>query len=127
MRWIYQQGETDCGAAALAMIANVDYEVAKAFLMNEAGRNRSISSGYMIKGINKFGRKCVGDRCTAIGERRLYDLDNDALLSGNLLIPIDGGWKRDGHWCVWDSQQQVIRDPYGYVYPYEVERLVEVE
>ena len=118
---VYQQTETDCGAAAVATLCNLTYEEAA----EEVFRGRKVritASGRLLKAIKHFGGEPLNTQCKAVGETYLPDLENDALLKCQLLH--DG--KAQTHWAVWDSVGQTIRDPYGYAYPLKVTHFVEI-
>jgi hypothetical protein len=117
-----QQTESDCGVAALAMLADVSYEEALEFVQQSFRYTRALSSGKILAGLAHFGAEPLDDRCADIGERNLYDLEWNALLQCKLLA--DG--KEYGHWAAWDAEEQVIRDPYGFAYPIRVDALVEI-
>jgi hypothetical protein len=128
MKTVYQRGESDCGIAALAMLGGISYEAAQRYAETNFEHHRRLSSGKIIRGLRAHGRKALDERCRAIGERGLYHLLNDALVKGKLLI-LDkhGRTKEHWHWVVWDCAQQVIRDPYGYDYPFQAHCLIEIE
>ncbi|QDZ06390.1 hypothetical protein FPZ24_01965 [Sphingomonas panacisoli] len=122
MKTVYQRTESDCGVAALAMLADVSYEQALEFLRGSFRHTRIISSGKILAGVTHFGRTPLGDRCIRIGERQLCDLDHNALLRGVLIE----GQRKFGHWAIWDCFDQTIRDPYAYMLPFETLGLLEV-
>jgi hypothetical protein len=121
LKWIYQKRQTDCGVACVAMLCDASYDEAKQLLFGKESVGIT-SSGELLQAIRHFGGKPLADRCQAIGETHLPDLDNHALLKGKLLC----GESEPVHWAVWDCQAQAIRDPYGYDYPFEVTHFVEI-
>ena len=123
MRGVLQQTESDCGVAALAMLAYVPYERALEFVLESFRYTRAMSTGKILAGVAHFGGEPLDDKCTMIRDRQLYDLEWDALLRCTMLI---SDQKTAGHWCVWDCAGQCLRDPYGYVYPVRVDALVEI-
>ena len=128
MQTIYQKNERDCGVAALAMLARVSHRKAYNFLEREFGRAFTLSSGKIIAGLLEFGRIPQDTKCKKIGDRQLPDLEFDALLGGDCLIPAgEKNWKRSGHWAVWDCEGQCIRDPYGYYYPFQTKKILLVK
>jgi len=121
LKTVYQQTETDCGAAAVATLCNVTYEEAAKVVYH----NRKVgitASGRLLDAIKYFGGEPLESRCTAIGATELPDLDNDALLKCQLLHV----GKAQTHWAAWDSVGQTIRDPYGYAFPLKVTHFVQI-
>jgi ABC-type bacteriocin/lantibiotic exporter with double-glycine peptidase domain len=120
METVYQRTESDCGVAALAMLAEVSYEHSLEFLRANFRHTRVISSRKILAGVVHFGGTPLGTQCTRIGERELWQLEWSALLRCAMLA--DG--KEYGHWAVWDADEQCIRDPY-LRYPIRVDGILE--
>lgn len=129
MRTKYQKSESDCGPAAVATLCNVNVEEAADYIYGKRGRKGATPSGCLIDAVKHFGRKPLATRCTSLTEEHeLPDFEHDALLGCDCLVPNGrGGWKRSGHWAVWDSKSQCIRDPYGYYYPLAVKKFLLVK
>lgn len=136
MRLVTQETDTDCGPAAVATLCDVTLSDACEFIYGRRGRKGVTSSGCLIEAIRKFGREPLENRCRSLGDRKLYDLKNDALLGVWTLEPLaeklqrttNHKWKSYGHWAVWDSKHKAILDPYmeRAQMPIYVHKLVEV-
>ena len=135
MKLVRQDGEQDCGPASVATLCGKTLEETTYFIHKLMGRKGKTSSGYLIKAIEHFGRQVVGKKCTAIGRRKLFELENDALLGCFVLVPASDerfaedtqrkvyGYK---HWAVWDCRRKTILDPYRHERPLLVDKLIEV-
>ncbi len=103
MRLVRQKRGTDCGVAALAMLAGVTYHAAKVALFGP-GRRRSFRTlpHEMRAAALKFGVVLSLRRRRCVHPERLT---RDALI-----------WARssgDFHWVVWDNGRQQVLDPLG--------------
>jgi len=121
LKWIYQRKQTDCGVAAVAMLCDATYDEAKAAIFGD-GRVGITSSGELLAAIREFGGRPLSERCIAVADTHLPDLENHALLKGKLLCEES----EPVHWAAWDCQAQAIRDPYGFDYPFKVTHFVEI-
>ena len=108
VRYKQQKGENDCGVAALAMLADVRYDDVLSYLSEIAGKSPPITSGYIVRGLDHFGRPPTQRACRSVERFRLKTLKTDALLSAWL----HQGGKKFSHWAVWDYKYQKVRDPY---------------
>ena len=120
MKLVPQESETDCGPAAVATLCRVELSDAHDFIYGRRGRKGVTSSGCLIEAIREFGREPLGTQCRGIGERKLYDLTNDALLGCFALEHLAEEvsrrtahkWKNHSHWAVWDARRKLVLDPY---------------
>ena len=105
MKKISQLTSSDCGVAAVAMVAGVPYQVARAIIFPRGPRpyGRFSTTGDDLKramkflGV-KFARRFV--RCKG---------DPSALEESAILSTII---RTDRHWVVWDHDQQRLLDPW---------------
>ena len=120
MRLVAQEKESDCGPAAVATLCGVSLQKASSYIYERRGRKGVTSSGCLIEAIEHFHRRPLEAKCRALGERKLYDLEHDALLGCFLLVPLTRAtirpdsiyrWKNSRHWAVWDHKQKTILDP----------------
>ena len=104
MRTVFQECQTDCGVACVAMLAGVSYGAAKKTLFSRSSP-RITSSGKLFAALRKLGKDPQGDRMISLKRINLNDLQYDALV---------GVWldKQYRHWVVWDASVRKIRDPY---------------
>jgi hypothetical protein len=117
----YQEGENDCGAAAVAMLCGITYKRAAAVVFEDRDRGRT-ASGRLLAAVRRFGGLPLTERCIARGKIDLTELKNDALLKCQMLH----NGRSSTHWAVWDCEGQTIRDPYGYWHPLKVTHLAEI-
>ena len=114
MRAIFQafeDGNMDCGLACLTMLAGKGVE----HWRDELGirETRKTKKREILRLLRDVGfRKVEEGRLS--GKKRLIDLQHDALIFGKV---IENG-KEFGHWAVWDSADQCLRDPNGYRAPF---------
>lgn len=104
MRTIRQKGETDCGIACLAMLADISWKEARnALFGTRPKRSFRTTKEEMRSALARFG---------VVTSKRLVvckhpeRLKRDALLRTNVLG--NGNW----HWAVWDSTRSKVLDPY---------------
>ncbi|HEX8300434.1 hypothetical protein [Sphingomonas sp.] len=119
MQTVFQTDEYGCGAACLAMLADISYSEARKRLF---GRGRPSSSGVtrapLISALRGYGLEVGASGRLKAGA--VVNLRDNALLYGKILPTrgmIDPTQNTYGHWLVWDAEQKVVRDPYKYKKP----------
>ena len=106
MRLVKQRTKNDCGIAALAMIAGVEYAIAHAALFGPDHEGPTwTDKDDMIRGAAILG-VTLSDRLVRCVHPE--NLNCDALVRTNPLAT--GNW----HWVVWDSGRRKILDPLPY-------------
>ena len=107
MRRVAQRRATDCGIAAVATIANVSYEEAKAAFPCFQGRGFATTAKDVRGALKRLGVRLGRER----DKRALIKLraqGHDGLLN----VLIRGRRGRDvGHWIVWDASAGELLDP----------------
>jgi hypothetical protein len=109
MRRIQQNGETDCGVAALAMLVRRSLPEVRVFLETKGLKTTDVNTGAIIIGLKHFGREPMVPRSISVKDVVLEHFNHDALLSCYM-------WqngKRYGHWAVWDARRRRVLDPYA--------------
>jgi hypothetical protein len=89
------------------MLGGKDISYWRNFLRIRSTRNTKKSE--LLKALASVGLK-EKNKGRFSSASALQNLRSHALLKGKLRI--DG--EEDGRWAVWDYEQQVVRDPYGY-------------
>ncbi len=101
MLLVKQKRETDCGVAALAMLAGVTYEDAMGALFDKRPkRSFRTKPDQMRAAALKFG--------VVLSKRRIRCVYPDRLARDALIW---SKWGGDWHWVVWDSTGKQLLDP----------------
>jgi ABC-type bacteriocin/lantibiotic exporter with double-glycine peptidase domain len=107
MSFVQQQTSTDCGIAAVAMIARVPYDVAKG-MFGEFSRRGFRTTERQVRGaIKRLGLRAKR-KSKSVTFRGLEKLESDALV----LVRI--GRRDDNqnlHWIVWNAELGSVLDP----------------
>ena len=106
MKTIKQVDNNGCGVAAVATLAGVTYEEARAIIYPQ-GRSRLTKTRDLHAALSKLGREPQSHRRIGIGAKTLTDLEGDALV----FVKMGKNGKGNGHWIVWDHAAQMVRDP----------------
>ncbi len=107
MRLVRQRTTTDCGVAAVAMIADISYDEAKAAFGRFSGRTFLTQAKDLRHALKRLGLRMSKRRKRLRGAIQIQ-LDFDAIAYVRLFPP-DGD--DEDHWVVWDAVEQKILDP----------------
>jgi hypothetical protein len=105
MKRVAQRTTTDCGIAAVAMVARTSYRQAKAAFPPFKGRGFRTSRDSVGMALRKFGLAITKGRRRISTRTAKIDLDVDALLL------VDHRPDGDFHWIVWDCRSRRVLDP----------------
>ncbi|WP_141395802.1 hypothetical protein [Sphingomonas spermidinifaciens] len=108
MRYIAQETSTDCGVAALAMLAGVTLNEARDYLVDAGFKVSGVKAKAIVAGLKHFGREPLRASSIRLASINLNRLADDALLS--CWLKVDEEWC--GHWAVWDARGRRVLDPY---------------
>ena len=117
MQAIFQSDEFGCGIACVAMLCGITYAKAKKLFGADYIPGYGVDEAPMINILAHQGLDVVR-RGRLSQSRPVTQLRQKALLWGQLL-PSRGAITHSnkfGHWCIWDSEAKVVRDPYHYNY-----------
>lgn len=106
METIKQEDENGCGVAAVAMLAGVTYEEARA-VVYPSGRSRLTKTKEFHDALIKLGRRPLSERRIGFGSKTPDDLDAEALI----YVKMGKKGQGNGHWIVWDNAARELRDP----------------
>jgi hypothetical protein len=107
MRWIRQRVSTDCGIAAVAIIADVTYEEAKSAFGEFPGRGFATVAKDIRRALRRLGSR-LGKRKRDLRGVTTLDLKFDAIV--RVKHPSTRN-PREKHWIVWDSAERCVLDP----------------
>jgi hypothetical protein len=111
MKNVFQQDDNGCWLACASMLTGVSYDELKT-QFNFRGEVTGRAAGPLIDLLERNGLECerTSTKISKIGA--LQALERDALVYFKNVD--DDGDEDGGHWMVWDSREQVIRDPEGW-------------
>ena len=104
MRWIRQRTATDCGVAAVAMVADVSYEKAKMAFKRFPGRGFETEAKDLRSALKNLGLH-LSKRPRPLRGAIKIRLKSDAIAL--VRLPDDN----ENHWIVWDACVQQLLDP----------------
>jgi hypothetical protein len=107
MRWIKQRTTTDCGIAAVAIVAGVSYEEAKAAFGPFPGRGFLTEAKDLRRALKALGVP-LSKRLRRLRGATQIRLKCDAIA----LVGVAGkNGNEENHWIVWDALEQRLLDP----------------
>jgi hypothetical protein len=107
MRWIRQRTATDCGIAAVAIVADVTYEAAKAAFGPFPGRGFQTEAKDLRRALKQLGFRLSKKPRRLRGATQI-ELEFDAIA----LVSVPGKHgDEENHWIVWDAFEQRLLDP----------------
>ena len=115
METIEQKDENGCGIAAVAMLAGVSYDVARA-VIHPSGRSKLTKTKDLHAALVKLGRMPLSERRIGFRSITHKDLDVDALI----FVKMGKKGKGNGHWIIWDNAARVLRDPDQTTKPFQI-------
>jgi len=128
MKAVYQDPDApECGAACIAMLADVSLKEARLAVYGE-GKPKRLGRKKVLAVLKaEFNILATTLKCRRISKRvKLTDLKSNALLHGATLYKDGKKWKKSLHWLVWDFECQCVRDPLGFVKPIQVTSATEL-
>jgi hypothetical protein len=118
MKTVFQENETDCGIACVAMLCGITLFRAKGLCKHIYVDGYGIDSAPMAALLHQQGFE-IGTKGRVGPKNPLWGFKSDAILQCKLL-PSRGAITEEnsvGHWVVWDNDQKVVRDPSAFQKP----------
>ncbi|WP_157994773.1 hypothetical protein [Paracoccus tegillarcae] len=111
MRHIYQGGEDGCGAASVAMLADIELAEAREII---DGGWRNCGKAGLQKALEKKGISLeIFLSHKFVKLKRPEKLAAVRAAGCDLLLKVKGKDGNIGHWMVWDSKRGRLLDPYS--------------